>query len=97
MVREIPLERILIETDAPYLSPVPYRGKRNDSSYLVHVVEKIAQIKGITSEIVAEETFNNAVKLYRIDKMWKIFSSCYKIITLISEDNKLETQLYQGF
>lgn len=66
VVEEIPLEMILIETDAPYLTPVPYRGKRNDSSYLKQVVEKIAEIKGITPEEVARVTTENAEKLFKI-------------------------------
>ncbi|OON91751.1 MAG: hydrolase TatD [Epulopiscium sp. Nele67-Bin001] len=69
VVREIPLDRILLETDAPYLAPVPYRGKRNDSSFLVHVIQKIAEIKGISSDIVATQTFSNARRLYRISNL----------------------------
>ena len=64
VVQEIPLERILIETDCPYLAPVPNRGKRNDSSNLVYVVEKIAQIKGVSPEEVASKTFQNAENMY---------------------------------
>ncbi len=66
VVREIPLEKIVIETDAPYLAPVPHRGQRNDSSYLVHVIKKIAEIKELDVETVAEQTFSNALQLYRI-------------------------------
>ena len=64
VVQEIPLERILIETDCPYMAPVPNRGKRNDSSNLVYVVEKIAQIKGVSPEEVAAKTFQNAENMY---------------------------------
>ena len=53
-VEKIPLERIVLETDCPYLTPVPMRGKRNDSSYLAYIAEKIAQVKGVTLEEVAE-------------------------------------------
>lgn len=66
VVEEIPITSILIETDAPYLTPVPYRGRRNDSSYLIHVVEKIAEIKAITSEEVSKVTTENAKKLFNI-------------------------------
>ena len=66
VVEEIGVENILIETDAPYLTPVPHRGKRNDSSYLKHVVSKIAEIKGITMQEVEDTTYNNAKNLFRI-------------------------------
>ncbi|HHW66114.1 MAG TPA: TatD family hydrolase [Epulopiscium sp.] len=66
VVKEIPLSSILIETDAPYLSPVPLRGKRNDSRNLKYVVEKIAEIKDITSEDVAKITMENGKKLFKI-------------------------------
>lgn len=61
-----PLDRILIETDSPYLSPVPMRGKRNDSRNLVYVTEKIAEIKGITPEEAAAITMENGKKLFNI-------------------------------
>ncbi|MGL4362617.1 MAG: TatD family hydrolase [Cellulosilyticaceae bacterium] len=66
VVESVPLSHIVIETDCPYLTPVPHRGKRNDSSYLVHIVDKIAEIKGITSEEVAKITLENAKKLFRM-------------------------------
>lgn len=66
VVEGIDLSHIVIETDCPYLTPVPHRGERNDSSYLKFVVEKIAEIKGISAEEVAKVTFENAKKLYRI-------------------------------
>lgn len=66
VVESIPLDKILIETDCPYLTPVPHRGKRNDSSYLPFVIDKIAEIKGITSDEVCKITLNNAKKLFRI-------------------------------
>ena len=53
-VKAVPLDRIMIETDAPYLAPVPHRGKRNDSRELRYVVEKIAEIKGVSPELVEE-------------------------------------------
>ncbi|MEF9960256.1 MAG: TatD family hydrolase [Cellulosilyticaceae bacterium] len=66
VVESIPLEQILIETDCPYLTPVPYRGKRNDSSYLPFVIQKIAQIKGISEDEVARITMENTKKLFKI-------------------------------
>lgn len=64
VVRQIPLERILIETDAPYLAPVPYRGKRNESAYCTIIAQKIAELKDVDFEIVAEVTTNNATVLF---------------------------------
>jgi len=64
VVREAPLESILIETDSPYLAPVPYRGKRNSPEYLSKVAEKIAEIKQIEVSQVMQQTFQNAVKLF---------------------------------
>lgn len=64
VVEYIPLDRIVIETDCPYLAPVPFRGKRNDSRKLAHVVQQIADIKGMSTEEVEEVTFRNAYKLY---------------------------------
>lgn len=64
VVEYIPLDRIVIETDCPYLAPVPFRGKRNDSRKLAHVVQQIADIKGISTEEVEEVTFRNAYMLY---------------------------------
>ena len=61
-----PLDRVLIETDSPYLSPVPMRGKRNDSRNLVYVTETIAEIKGITPEEAAAITMENGKKLFNI-------------------------------
>lgn len=62
----VPLDRILIETDCPYLAPVPYRGKRNCSQYLPQIINEIAAIKGITPEKVEEASFDNAMRMYRI-------------------------------
>ncbi len=59
-----PLDRILLETDSPYLSPVPMRGKRNDSSNLVYIAEKIAGIKGVPLKRLAEQTSENAAMLF---------------------------------
>ena len=60
----IPLERIVLETDCPYLAPVPNRGKRNDSSNIQYVIEKLADIKGVTKVQIAEVTYQNACRVY---------------------------------
>ena len=62
-----PLDRIVIETDAPYLTPVPFRGKRNDSRYLGYVVEKLAEWKGVTAEEMERITFENGKRLYGME------------------------------
>ncbi len=61
-----PLDRILIETDSPYLTPVPNRGKRNDSRNLVYITEKIAEVKGLTADEIAEATMENGKRLFGI-------------------------------
>ena len=61
---EISLDRVLLETDAPYLTPVPHRGKRNEPTYLVHIAEKLAQIYGVTLEEIKEKTTENARRLF---------------------------------
>ena len=63
-VERIPIEKILIETDSPYLAPVPYRGKRNDSRLLKYVVERISQIKNIHENDICNITKNNAQNLF---------------------------------
>lgn len=65
-VREIPLDRILLETDSPYLTPVPFRGKRNESSYIPYIAARLAEITGKDISEVAETTTANARKLFRI-------------------------------
>ena len=66
VIRNTPLERILIETDAPYLTPIPHRGERNLPQYVKYVAEKIAEIKKISFEKVADQTTKNARKLFKI-------------------------------
>lgn len=66
-VEYLPLEKIVLETDCPYLSPVPNRGQRNDSTNIKYVVEKISEIKGISSEEVIRVTCENAHRLYRLN------------------------------
>ncbi len=66
VVKEIDLKHIVLETDAPYLAPVPFRGKENESSYLVHVAQKVADIHEISLEKLAEITTNNSKKVFNI-------------------------------
>ncbi len=67
VLERVPLEDILLETDSPYLTPVPYRGKRNDSSYIPVIAEKIAQIKGCTLEEVAAVTTASAKQMFGLE------------------------------
>ena len=66
VVRELPLENMLIETDCPYLTPVPFRGKRNEPAYVIYVAEMIAEIKEISVEQVIEQTVTNTKKLFKL-------------------------------
>jgi TatD DNase family protein len=66
VVKEVPLTSILLETDAPYLSPEPKRGKRNDSTNLIYVAQAIAEIKGITVDEVIKQTYNNGRKFFAL-------------------------------
>ena len=66
VVKMLPMESILSETDAPYLAPPPYRGKRNEPAYVVEVVKKLAEIKGIGVEDMAQATFENARRTFSI-------------------------------
>ena len=60
----LPLDKILVETDAPYLAPVPKRGKENKTAYTRYVVEKLADLRGLTVEEVAQATYENAQKFF---------------------------------
>ena len=64
IVRTMPLDRIVLETDCPYLTPAPHRGERNESAWVRYVCEKVAQIKGLTPEEVAEATTANAERMF---------------------------------
>ncbi len=66
IVRELPLDSLLVETDAPFLTPVPFRGKRNEPGYVRYTAEKLAEIKKIPFERVAEATTENALRVFRL-------------------------------
>ena len=68
-VEQIPLDRIVLETDCPYMAPEPNRGTRNDSSNLIYVAEKIGALKGVTTERVIETTTRNACRLYGLQEL----------------------------
>ena len=63
-MKVVPLDRLLIETDCPYMAPEPNRGKRNYSGYIPYVVEKIAELKGVSAEEVERITWDNAMRLF---------------------------------
>ena len=64
-LNEIPLEHLVLETDAPYLAPVPFRGKRNESSYLIYIVKKLAEIYNISENEIIKRTTNNALEIFK--------------------------------
>jgi len=68
VAKQVPLERMLVETDSPYLTPMPYRGKPNQPGYTRYVAEFIAELKGISFEQVAEQTTANFFNLFNVDK-----------------------------
>lgn len=69
IAKHVPLDRLLIETDAPFLTPHPYRGKRNEPAYVKLVAEEIAGLRGISFEEVAKATSDNALKVYNIPRV----------------------------
>jgi len=69
VAQRVPLERILIETDAPYLAPVPHRGKLNQPAYVKHVAEEIATLRGISLNEVGHSTTENFARLFKLDKI----------------------------
>jgi TatD DNase family protein len=66
VLQEVPLEKLVLETDSPYLAPVPYRGKQNESSYLIHVAQKVADIYQVSLEQVAEVTTANSIQIFKV-------------------------------
>ncbi|MBQ7481357.1 MAG: TatD family hydrolase [Lachnospiraceae bacterium] len=66
VVKEIPLESIVVETDAPYLSPEPYRGRRNSSAFIPYIIERIADLKNVSYETVERALYDNATDLYKV-------------------------------
>jgi len=67
LAKELPLDRLLIETDGPYLAPHPFRGKRNEPAYLKYIAEKIAKLKNLTFEEIAQKTTENAKRLFGLE------------------------------
>lgn len=65
-VKDVPLEKIMVETDCPFMTPVPFRGQRNEPSYVKYVAEKIATTKGLSFEEVAEQTTKNCIQLFNL-------------------------------
>jgi TatD DNase family protein len=66
IVKTVPLDRVLVETDAPYLTPVPHRGKRNEPAYVRHVADKIAELHGLRAQQVDDATSENARRVFRM-------------------------------
>ena len=74
ILQSIPLNRLVLETDSPYLAPTPYRGKRNESSYIVKVAEKLAELYDMGLEDIKRQTLQNALKVFkRADKVFKVY------------------------
>jgi TatD DNase family protein len=67
-VRRVPIERLLVETDSPYLAPVPYRGKKNEPKYVVEVAECVAELKGLSYQQVLQHTTQNFERLFPLAK-----------------------------
>jgi len=65
-IRFVPMDRLMSETDAPFVAPEPYRGKRNEPSYVIEVVKKLAEIKGMPEEEVSKEILKNAVAKWNL-------------------------------
>lgn len=66
LVRAVPADRLMVETDAPYLAPVPLRGKRNEPAFVTHVADVVAGMRGVDSEVLAAETTANALRFYAL-------------------------------
>ena len=68
VARKVPMDRLLVETDAPFLTPEPLRGRRNEPCHVALTVEFIAALRGVPSEAVAEQCAENAARLFRVDR-----------------------------
>lgn len=68
VAKEVPMDKILVETDCPYMTPVPFRGKRNKSDYIKYIIEEISEIKGISQEEISQITINNVKNMLKLDK-----------------------------
>jgi TatD DNase family protein len=66
VAKTVPLDRLLVETDSPYLAPVPHRGKRNEPAYVVHTAECLAKVLGVTTDVIDERTTRNARELFKL-------------------------------
>jgi TatD DNase family protein len=67
VAKEVPLDRLLVETDCPYLAPVPHRGKRNEPAYVAHSAACLAEVKGVPETAIADATTKNAKNLFGLD------------------------------
>jgi TatD DNase family protein len=67
VAKEVPLDRLLVETDSPYLAPVPQRGKRNEPAFVTHTATLLAEVRGVTLEVIAEHTTRNARELFGLE------------------------------
>jgi len=72
VVEHVPLSSLLLETDAPYLTPVPHRGKRNEPAFIIHTAKKVAEIKKISWEDVARQTSLNTMNLFGIESSSRV-------------------------
>ena len=66
VIAKIDVNHLILETDAPYLTPTPFRGKRNESKYIINIAEKLAKVKGISLDEIADITTKNATNLFKI-------------------------------
>ena len=66
VAKVVPLDKLMVETDSPYLAPHPYRGKQNEPSYITLVVDEIASLKGVSKEEIMEATYRNASKMFHV-------------------------------